>query len=82
MLRKTITIDEELVLALKREGIIDQFKNFSDLVSNSLQNTLESMKQEKYRQQIEKMANDPMVIEDIENIQEDFKYVDSESNAM
>ena len=81
MLRKTISIDEHLFLELQNEGILDHFKNFSDLVSNSLQNTIESMKKENYRKQIEQMANDPLVISDIEEIQEDFKYVDSELNA-
>ncbi len=82
MLRKTVSIDEELFMALKREGILEQFKNFSDLVSNALQNTLESMKQEHYRQQIAQMAYDPMVAEDIAEIQEAFKYADSESDAV
>ena len=78
MLRKTISIDEHLFLELQNEGILDHFKNFSDLVSNSLQKTVESMKKENYRKQIEAMASDPLVLSDIEEIQEDFKYVDSE----
>ena len=82
MLRKTISIDEHLFLELQNEGILDHFKNFSDLVSSSLQKTIESMKKENYRKQIEQMANDPLVISDIEEIQEDFKYVDSELDAL
>ena len=78
MLRKTISIDVHLFLELQNEGILDHFKNFSDLVSNSLQKTVESMKKENYRKQIEAMASDPLVLSDIEEIQEDFKYVDSE----
>lgn len=82
MLRKTISIDEHLFLELKNEGVLEHFKNFSDLVSSSLQNTIESMKKENYRKQIEEMAKDPMVIDDIEEIQEDFKYVDNENDAL
>jgi len=81
MLRKTISIDEHLFLELQNEGILDHFKNFSDLVSSSLQKTIESMKKENYRKQIEQMANDPLVISDIEEIQEGFKYADGELNA-
>ncbi len=81
MLRKTISIDEHLFLELEKEGILDHFKNFSDLVSSSLQNTIESMKKENYRKQLAQMAKDPLVLTDIEEIQEDFKYVDSEANA-
>ncbi|SFV89937.1 hypothetical protein MNB_SV-4-85 [hydrothermal vent metagenome] len=82
MLRKTVSIDEELFLALKREGIFEHFKNFSELVSSSLQNTLETIRRENYRQQIAQMAQDPMVMEDIEQIQENFKYADREVDAV
>ncbi len=81
MLRKTVSIDEHLFLELEKEGILDHFKNFSDLVSSSLQNTIESMKKENYKNQIAQMAKDPMVLDDIEEIQEDFKYADSENHA-
>lgn len=81
MLRKTISIDEHLFSELEKEGILDHFKNFSDLVSSSLQNTVESMKKENYRKQLAQMAKDPLVLTDIEEIQEDFKYADSEANA-
>ena len=81
MIRKTVSIDEHLFSQLKEEGVLDHFKNFSDLVSTSLKQTVESIKKENYRKQIEQMANDPMVIEDIEQIQEDFKYADGEVDA-
>jgi len=81
MLRKTISIDEYLFSELQKEGILNHFKSFSDLVSNSLQNTIESMQKENYRKQLEQMANDPLVIDDIKEIQEDFKYADSELDA-
>jgi len=81
MVRKTVSIDDDLFLQLKEEGVLDHFKNFSDLVSSSLQQTITSIKKENYRKQIEQMANDPMVIEDIAKIQEDFKYADGEIDA-
>lgn len=81
MLRKTITIDEYLFSELEKEGVLEHFKNFSDLVSSSLRQTVERIKKENYKKQIEEMAKDPMVIDDIEEIQEDFKYADSENDA-
>ncbi len=81
MLRKTISIDEKLFLELQQEGVFEHFKNFSDLVSTSLKKSLESIKKENYKKQIEQMTNDPLVISDIKEIQEDFKYSDSEYNA-
>ena len=81
MLRKTVSIDEHLFLELQESGVLDHFKNFSDLVSNALQKTIESIKAENYRKQIAEMVNDPMVSDDIAEILEDFKYSDSELNA-
>jgi len=81
MVRKTVSIDDELFLQLKDEGVLDHFKNFSDLVSSSLQQTINTIKKENYRKQIEQMANDPMVIDDIAKIQEEFKYADGEVDA-
>jgi len=81
MLRKTITIDEYLFSELEKEGVLEHFKNFSDLVSSSLKQTVERIKKENYKKQIAQMAQDPMVQEDIANIEEDFKYADNEENA-
>ena len=81
MVRKTVSIDDELFLQLKEEGALEHFKNFSDLVSSSLQQTIDTIKKENYRKQIEQMANDPMVISDIEEIQEAFHYTDGEVDA-
>jgi len=81
MVRKTISIDENLFLELEKEGVLSNFKNFSDLVSSSLRSTVEYMKKENYRKQIAKMASDPLVQSDIDEIQNDFKYADGELNA-
>ena len=81
MLRKTISIDEHLFLELEKEGVLDNFKNFSDLVSSSLRNTVEYMKKENYRKQIAQMAHDPLVQSDIDEVTDDFQYADGELNA-
>ena len=46
-----------------------------------MKHTIESIEKENYRIQIEQMVNDPMVISDIEEVEDDFKYVDGELNA-
>jgi len=81
MVRKTISIDEHLFSELEAEGVLHNFKNFSDLVSSSLHRTLEYMKKERYKNQIAQMANDPLVQSDIDAIEDDFKYADGELNA-
>lgn len=81
MVRKTISLDEALLIDLQENGILNQFKNFSELVSLSLNDTLQKIRRDNYRQQIAKAAADPMVKADIDEIMEDFKYVDGENNA-
>lgn len=81
MVRKTISLDDTLWVDLEENGVLNQFKNFSELVSLSLNDTLQKIRWENYRQQIAKAAADPMVKADINEIMEDFKYVDGENNA-
>jgi hypothetical protein len=81
MVRKTISLDEALLIDLQENGILSQFKNFSELVSLSLNETLQKIRRDNYRQQIAKAAADPMVKADIDEIMEDFKYVDGEQNV-
>ena len=81
MLRKTISIDEHLFLELEKEGVLAHFKNFSDLVSNALQNTIESMKKENYKKQIAQMSQDSMVQDDMKEIEEAFEFADNEQYA-
>lgn len=81
MLRKTISIEEHLFLELQNEGMLDHFKNFSDLVSSSLQNTIEFMKKENYKKKIAQMSQDSMVQDDIQEIEEAFEFADSELYA-
>ena len=82
MVRKTISIDEVLMQELQNSGTLEQFKNFSELVSVSLTQTLQKIKRENYRKQIAAAANDPMVKADIEEITEDFKYADGELDVL
>jgi metal-responsive CopG/Arc/MetJ family transcriptional regulator len=74
MVRKTVSLDDELYRELEKEGVLAHFKNFSDLVSSSLKQTISEMKKQNYARQIAEMANDPLV-------QEDFKYADGEIDA-
>jgi hypothetical protein len=81
MVRKTISLDEALLIDLQENGILNQFKNFSELVSLSLNDTLQKIRRDNYRQQIAKAASDPMVKADIDEIMDDFKYVDGEQSV-
>jgi len=76
MVRKTVTIEEPLYMQLQTDGVMDHFKSFSELVSVALRNTLESFREDRYRQEMAAMADDPMVAADIEEIEADFLYAD------
>ena len=82
MQRKTISIDDALILDLEREGVMARFKNFSELVSVSLRQTIDTIKKENYRKEIANMAQDPMVLQDIAEVEEDFQFADGEINAV
>jgi len=78
-MRKTISIDDALFLELQKEGLLEHFKNFSELVSVALRQSLQEAKKRAYKEQIRKMSEDPMVLEDIRKIEEDFQYSDFEN---
>ena len=78
MIRKTVSLDENILLDLQRCGALERFSNFSELVSVALREKIERIKEANYRAQIAAAARDPMVLEDIRSVQEDFRDADSE----
>ena len=81
MLRKTISMDESLMLDLQKNGLLEEFKNFSELVNSALQEKMQAYKKVRYKSLIEAASKDPMFLEDIAQISDDFKYVDGENDA-
>ena len=78
MIRKTVSLDENILFNLERCGALERFSNFSELVSAALREKIEKIEEENYRAQITAAAKDPMVLEDIRSVEEDFRYADSE----
>ncbi len=78
MIRKTVSLDENILLDLQHCGALERFNNFSEIVSVALREKIEKIKEENYRAQIAAAAKDPMVLEDIRSVEEDFRYADSE----
>jgi len=77
--RKTVAINDELFNTLKLNHLLEQYSSFSDLVSNALQLLLEKQKKDAYKKAMIEASQDKLYIEDIQEIQEDFKYADYES---
>ena len=78
VIRKTVSLDENILLDLQRCGALERFSNFSELVSVALREKIEKIEEENYRAQIAAASKDPMVLEDIRSVEEDFRYADSE----
>ena len=78
MIRKTVSVDENILFDLERCGALERFSNFSELVSVALREKIEKIEEENYRAQIAAAAKDPMVVKDIRSAEEDFRYADSE----
>jgi predicted CopG family antitoxin len=78
MLRKTITLSDDIYNTLETEHIVDNYSSFSELVSVALETLIKEKRKEAYRQSMIEASKDEKYLEDIRQIQEDFKYVDCE----
>jgi len=78
MIRKTVTIKDELFHNLNENHIIKQYQSFSELVSNALQLLIEKQKKEQYKKAMIEASKDKLYMEDMKNIENEFKYADNE----
>lgn len=78
MLRKTVTINDSLYNTLESANIIKQYSSFSELISSALEVLIEKNRKEQYKKAILEASKDKLYLEDIKEIEEDFRYVDWE----
>jgi len=78
MIRKTITIQDELFHDLELNQIIEKYRSFSELVSNALELLIEKQKKEAYKRAMIEASKDEAYLKDIREIEDDFKYADEE----
>ena len=78
MLRKTVTINDNLYNMLISSKLTDKDSSFSELVSTSLELLIEKNKKEQYKKAIIEASKDKLYLKDMEDIENDFKYVDFE----
>ena len=79
MIRKTVTIKDNLFNDLKTNHITAQYQSFSELVSNALQLLIEKQKKEQYKKAMIEASKDPLYIKDMKEIENDFRYADGEN---
>jgi len=76
MVRKTVTIRDELFHNLELNQIINQYQSFSELVSNALQLLIEKQKKEQYKKAMINASKDELYIQDMKSIENEFQYSD------
>jgi len=81
-MRKTISIEETLYHQLSDEGLLSEYSSFSQLVNEALNRRLNEYRAERYRAEIDAMRQDPMVLDDISEIEEAFAMSDWEHDAL
>ena len=76
MVRKTVTIRDELFHNLELNQTINQYQSFSELVSNALQLLIEKQKKEQYKKAMINASKDELYIQDMKSIENEFQYSD------
>jgi predicted CopG family antitoxin len=79
MVRKTVAIRDDLFHNLELNHITNQYKSFSELVSNALQLLIEKQKKEQYKLAMIEASKDKLYIQDMKSIENEFQYSDFEN---
>ena len=78
MLRKTVTIQNDIFESLELHQILSQYNSFSEMVSSALKLLIEKQKKEQYKKAMLQASTDELYLQDMQEIEEAFKYVDGE----
>ena len=78
MLRKTVTIQNDIFESLESHKILSQYNSFSEMVSSALKLLIEKQKKEQYKKAMLQASTDKLYLQDMQEIEEAFKYVDGE----
>jgi metal-responsive CopG/Arc/MetJ family transcriptional regulator len=79
MVRKTVTIKDDLFHTLELNHITNQYQSFSELVSSALQLLIEKQKKEQYKLAMIEASKDKLYIQDMKSIENEFQYTDFEN---
>ncbi|SFV70818.1 hypothetical protein MNB_SV-13-330 [hydrothermal vent metagenome] len=78
MVRKTITIQNDIFQTLELNQIIKQYQSFSEMVSSALQLLIEKKRKEEYKKAMLEASQDSLYQKDMRETEEAFSYVDNE----
>ncbi len=79
MIRKTITINNELFYNLELTKLTQKYNSFSELVNNALQLLIEKQKKDEYKKAMIEASKDELYLKDMQEVENDFKYIDFEN---
>lgn len=79
MSRKTTFIIKEEIITRVKEAVKEGYsKSMTSFVESALEKKLEELKKQKIQKEIIKASEDPLFLEDIQNIEQDYKNIDFE----
>lgn len=81
MVRKTITIRDDIYQSLESNQISEQYQSFSEMVSSALKLLIEKQKKEQYKRAMIAASNDKLYQKDMQKIEEEFLYSDDETHS-
>jgi len=78
MVRKTVTIQDDIFQTLELNQITNQYQSFSEMVSSALQLLIEKKRKEQYKKAMIEASKDSLYLKDMKEIEEAFYYADNE----
>jgi Arc/MetJ-type ribon-helix-helix transcriptional regulator len=76
--KTTFVIKDEIMMQVKEAVKYGYYKSFTSFVENALKNELNALKKAEIRKEIIAASKDPLFLDDIAEIEEDFKHSDFE----
>jgi len=78
VVRKTVTIQDDIFQTLELNQITNQYQSFSEMVSSALQLLIEKKRKEQYKKAMIEASKDSLYLKDMKETEEAFYYVDNE----
>ncbi|MFY9484553.1 MAG: ribbon-helix-helix domain-containing protein [Patescibacteria group bacterium] len=76
--KQTFSLDTEVVVALDQLSKKGSITSKSDFVEQAIKRELKQKRDEWLSKEFAKAAKDPLLAQDVNDVQKDFKYIDSE----
>lgn len=78
MVRKTVSIRNDIFESLELNQIVNQYQSFSDMVSSALKLLIEKQKKDQYKNAMLQASTDKLYLQDMQEVESAFQFVDGE----